>query len=483
MRGLKKLLTGIVAGALAFAMSFGAGNAVTAQAAEAGSITVSNTTANKEYNLYKVFDATYVEGSNNKVAYSYDGSNAAFLAALQDEANSPFTVSAYNGGYNVVRNASASDTQVTNFIKANEENFGDPVATEVGNGSALTFSGLGFGYYYITSELGTEVTITSAVPTQTVIDKNQATTIDKQESVDGGATWKYVKDEQVNGIPTQTVGNTVNYKLTGVVTQYSGTDKITFLKFTDTMSDGLTPDENVEVRVNDNLVDAQVEYNGQVTTIVLSTVDANGEFIYESNANYVITYSATVNTTGLTVDQNNEVVLTDNNNKELGKDKTEVTNYFVTLKKTDAADGTVLADAKFRFYATYEGEEEIPVVLVSGTGDASSEVDNVYRPAVGDEKGVEMVTGKTGIIVVKGLKNGDYYFEETAAPAGYNRITDRRAVSVIGNNEGAIVIENSTGSILPSTGGVGTTIFYVFGGILIIAGVAYFILRRKSQAE
>lgn len=98
MKGLKKILTGIVASALALTMAFGTGD-VTAKAAETtGTITISNTTEGKDYSLYKVFDATYVEGSDPvKVAYSYDGSNEAFLAALQG-AGSPFEVKAYNGG-------------------------------------------------------------------------------------------------------------------------------------------------------------------------------------------------------------------------------------------------------------------------------------------------------------------------------------------------------------------------------------------------
>ena len=96
-----------------------------------------------------------------------------------------------------------------------------------------------------------------------------------------------------------------------------------------------------------------------------------------------------------------------------------------------------------------------------------------------------MVTGKTGVIVVKGLKNGDYYFEETAAPAGYNRLTDRKAAKVNNADVPAaeFVVVNKTGSILPSTGGIGTTIFYIVGGVLIAAAFAYFMLRRKAQAE
>lgn len=489
MKGLKKVLTGIIAGALALTMTFGAGS-VSAKAAETtGTITVSNTTKGENYTLYKVFDATYVEGSNPvKVSYSI-AKDAAFVTALKGE-DSPFTLEEYKEGYNVVvkesvKNAKDYESVVTEFIKNNVASF-KAIETKEGNGSALTFTGLDFGYYYITSSLGAQVTITSAVPSQTVIDKNQTTTVDKQESVDGGNTWKYQgKGTIEETVPTQAVGKVVNYKVTGTVTQYNGDKKVTFLKFTDTMSAGLTPNKDVKVTVDGKEANVDVTYDEQVTTIVLHTVDAAGEFLYASNAIYEVTYTATINANALDNAQDNTVVLTDNNDSELGTDSTTVKYYKIGLKKVDES-GNALADAHFRLYASQTGNDEIPVVLVESTEDGT----NIYRVRTAEEvannvAGVEMVTGKSGVIYVKGLANGDYYFEETAAPAGYNRLVERKAAKV--NNSDVeptdFTIVNVTGSILPSTGGVGTTIFYIIGGLLIIAGVAYFMLRRKSLAD
>ncbi len=495
MRGLKKVLAGIITGALALTMAFGAGN-VTAKAAEnSGKITISNTTQGKEYTLYKVFDATYVADADNKVAYSYDGSNAAFLAAL-DADSSPFTVTAYNGGYNVVKK-DVKDEDVIKFIEANADKYVS-VATQTGNGGALTFANIPYGYYYITSSLGTAVTITSAVPEQKVIDKNQEITIDKMEGVEDAAgkiQWYYEGEGETAQpiIPTQAIGQVVNYKITGTVTQYNGVDRVTSLTFTDTMSTGLTfNSDSVAVKVNNTVLTKGTDYTvttdaqTNTTTIVVPTVNGD-EFKYPSNAPYEITYTATINASALDEVQNNKVVLKDQNGKELGKDNTKVTYYSIGLKKYEKVgdDKKALADAHFRLYTNEEGGKEIPVVLVSGTGKADSEVDNVYRLAIGDEEGVEMVTGKTGIIYVKGLKNGSYYFEETQAPAGYNRLEARKGATVFNGNvtPDEFEVENKTGALLPSTGGVGTTIFYIVGGMLIVAGVAYFMLRRKAQAE
>ena len=491
MKGIKKILTGIIAGAMALSMVFSAGNALDVKAAGNGSITVSNTTEGKTYNLYKVFDATY-EG--DKVAYTYDGSNATFLAALQ-ASTSPFTVNEYNGVYSVVRKDGAEDSAVLKFIEDNTDkdhpdvnNFGSVVQTLTGNGGKITFTGLDFGYYFITSSLGTVVTVDSAVPNATVIDKNQETTVDKQESVDE-VNWLYVgKGKTEDPVPTQMVGMKVNYKVTGTVTQYIGKDQVTFLLFTDTLSEGLTANGDVVVTVDGTKVDAEVNYNGQTTTIKLVTVDANLKPLYPSNAQYEITYSATVNEKAVDMVQNNEVKLTDNNGNEIGKDRTDVVNYNIFLVKKDAKDGKVLAGAEFKLFPTETGKVEIPVVLVSGTGDATSTENNVYRVATADEitKGETvdtMVTGTTGVIEVKGFANGTYYFEETKAPAGYNRLEGRTPATVNGKNTAEIPVLNNSGSLLPSTGGIGTTIFYILGGILIVAGIAYFIVRRKADAE
>ncbi|SDA79959.1 LPXTG-motif cell wall anchor domain-containing protein/fimbrial isopeptide formation D2 domain-containing protein [Butyrivibrio sp. INlla18] len=483
MKGIKKILTGIIAGAMALSMVFSAGNALDVKAAGNGSITVSNTTQGESYALYKVFDATY-EG--DKVAYTYDGSNNAFLAALQ-ASTSPFTVSEYNGVYSVVRKENTADDAVINFVKDNAANFGTAIDTLPGNGGEITFSGLDYGYYYITSTLGVAVTIDSATPNATVIDKNQETTVDKQESVDE-VNWLYVgMGETETPVPTQMVGMKVNYKVTGTVTQYIGKDQVTFLLFTDTLSEGLTADKNVEVKVDGTVVNAEVNYDGQTTTIKLVTADANLKPIYPSNAQYEITYSATVNEKAVDMVQNNEVKLTDNNENTIGTDRTEVVNYNIFLIKKDAKTGDVLADAEFKLFTTETGDVEIPVVLVSGTGDATS-TENIYRVATaqeiaGGEAVDTMVTGKTGVIEVKGFANGTYYFEETKAPAGYNRLETRTPATVNGANTAEIPVLNNSGSLLPSTGGIGTTIFYILGGILIVAGIAYFIVRRKADAE
>ena len=95
----------------------------------------------------------------------------------------------------------------------------------------------------------------------------------------------------------------------------------------------------------------------------------------------------------------------------------------------------------------------------------------------------EIVTVASEKITVEGVDSKNYELLETEAPLGFNKIDSRIAITILTDNTLIKEVENFSGSVLPSTGGIGTTIFYILGGILIVAGVAYFIVRRKASAE
>ena len=90
-----------------------------------------------------------------------------------------------------------------------------------------------------------------------------------------------------------------------------------------------------------------------------------------------------------------------------------------------------------------------------------------------------MVTGTTGKIVVQGLANGTYYFEETEAPEGFNKLTARTEATTITDANATISVLNQAGTELPSTGGIGTTMFYVVGSVLVIGAAVVLISKRR----
>ena len=490
MKKMRNIFALLIAMVMVLGMS-----TMTAFAASDGSITVQNTVKDSTYNVYKVFDATY---SGDNVAYSYDGSNETFLAALQAD-SSPFNcVKATSGGYSITVKTGVADEDILTFIKGQKGNFGIAVDTFTGDGDTQVVSNLAYGYYYITTTTGTLVTIDSALKDVTVIDKNEVIPPpDKAEKVAAG-TWT---EEPTSGNESATgnIGDTVNYKVTGSFNRYQGEELVTKITFTDTMSEGLTPNKDVVIKINGTEVSVTPTYSNndrtwtaEITTAAVAD-DGTITFNYETPSTYEITYSAVINENAKIADPEKNTFTLKYNDKGDQSDITEVVTYQITLTKVDK-DGNKLAGAKFKLYDAETDGNEIPVVLVpqvvaeGETADANygtkdSTVDNVYRHAKTNETGVEMVTGKTGVIVVKGLANGTYYFEETEAPEGFNKLTARTDATTIKDANATISVLNQSGTELPSTGGIGTTIFYIIGAILVIGAGVVLVTRRRMNAN
>ena len=353
--------------------------------------------------------------------------------------------------------------------------------------AALVFSGLEYGYYYITTTTGTLVTIDSALKDVTVIDKNEVIPPpDKAEQVANG-TWTE-EPESGNESTTGNIGDTVKYKVTGSFNRYQGEELVTKITFTDTMSEGLTPNKDVVIKINGTEVSVTPTYSNNDRTwtaeITTATVANDGTitFNYDTPSTYEITYSAVINENAKIANPENNTFTLKYNDKGDQSDTTEVVTYKIDLEKVDPS-GTKLAGAKFKLYDAATEGNEIPVVLVSGTGDKTSTVDNVYRHAKANETGVEMVTGTTGKIIVQGLANGSYYFEETEAPEGFNKLTARTEATTISDANATITVTNQSGTELPSTGGIGTTIFYIVGAILVIGAGVVLVTRRRMDAQ
>ena len=164
--------------------------------------------------------------------------------------------------------------------------------------------------------------------------------------------------------------------------------------------------------------------------------------------------------------------------------------YPLQIKKVAKGDTTekVLPGAEFEVYRAFD-KSQIKFTKIS---------DTEYK--VDPDGGVEtIVTVAETPVTVKGLNAENYILVETKAPQGYNLLessvkladgteykhAQQVTVSTTSTTNAIQVekVEDGTGLTLPSTGGIGTTIFYIVGGILIVAGAAYFIVRRKAAAK
>ena len=477
-----------------------------------GTITVSNATKGETYAVYKVFDLTY-SGDNVSYSFTADGADDAFLAALKG-ADSPFTLTQTTTAnkYTVSLTNGKSTADVAAFLKKNEGLLTQIGASVKADSNTVTFTDLPYGYYYITSSLGTVVTIDSAKKDVEVIDKNQTPgwdPLDPENPDQTGDQGKFVADSAdgpYDKTNTASIGDTAYFKINAYAPKYAGDKLVADYIFTDTLANGFTINDDLKVTLNGKTLAAGTDYtvsqDGQKITV---TVKAGADYPVEAHIS--ITYSADVNENAVydntnTVSMKWTVYPNDNNGdpntgetpydpndpndqNNPGKDpsdpenpedsETDTYSFGFKIQKTNDA-GTELTGAKFKLYDAATGGKEIPVVLEDG----------VYRVAEAGETGVEIEAGTAQIF---GLREGAYYLEETVAPAGYNMLTEREEIVINqagdadknGYMDNITKIINKTGSLLPSTGGMGTTLFYIVGAVLLLGAVILLVVRRRMR--
>ena len=524
MKTLKKFLPFLLMVVMLFCMT----TVAFAANDDDGSITVTNATVGYDYAIYKVFDLTY---SGDKVAYTYDGSNAEFLAALQTEA-SPFVLSPTpsdenTGPFNVSLKNGKDSAAVSAFLTAQIGNLTQTGSTKTASSDTVVFDGLAYGYYYITSSLGSTVTIDSTMKYVEVIDKNQGPTWD-----DKGKTIVDANGNEVL-VSSANYGETVNFKISVNATAYNGDKEITNYYIKDILSAGFSEATITAVTVNDAALTAGAGYS------ITKEDDADGNHVFEinipydsdaygSNATIEVTYSAVVQNTAVLAgadgntntanytwieepDPDDPPTPPDPDYPGTNEKKTKTYVYALGILKVDQ-EGNKLSGAEF----TVTDADGSAITAVAATDpDTGEAIPGVYNySATGTV--TQFATDANGVLVIKGVAAGEYEVTEAIAPLGYNlllspvtveaeiaeaytttityyldadgQVTDTVTETVKTEDAGyyvaGIVVVNNAGTELPSTGGIGTTIFYILGGILLVsAGVLLFVRRRAGYEK
>lgn len=467
----------------------------------AGTITIGNAVNGQTYNAYKIFDVVVEgEGDNATYAYRIDSTSDWFSVIqsyLEDEGNGEFELRQVGGTtvYNVIwtessfTQADAADLAV--YLNANKTGK-DVDATATAASGTASIQTTEAGYYFVDSSMGALCALNTVNDTQTINEKNAAPEVEKKILEDGNEQSEISKK----------VGDKVDFQIT--ITAGGKADTTYVLH--DSMSDGLTFDVNtpIQVEVNQTAVNTgyyTISREGHTCTsdpqIENCTFEITFDQTYtsslEKDTEIVVTYSAIINEDAIedvnldgSMSETNKVTLQYGNSFTVDSDDTQVVVnlYQFDIVKTDT-NKALLNGAEF---ALYEGENHIDLVKVSN-GNV-----NVYRPATEDDKIEGFVSApiEAGIAKIIGLENTTYRLVETKAPQGYNILNDSVEVSLsAGSNtteftgegfyaetDGGVWVENSVGVLLPGTGGIGTTVFYA-AGIILMAGAVFFVVRRK----
>lgn len=284
------------------------------------------------------------------------------------------------------------------------------------------------------------------------------------------------------------------------------------VRFTDTLSEGITFDnlDTVEITNGDGgasqVIDAAnytLTPNDPQSSFKLSIDDVKTcapGLNLNNGATITVTYiahlneKAYVNTVGGGTDNKNSVYLEYSNNPRISTSldhtpESEVRVYTYQLNNTkyrdDDTPGNELAGAGFRLYSGKDCTKEQEIKLKKNI------TDGTYSPYFGTDAGDEMFSDEHGQFNVKGLDAGTYYLRETKTPDDYNACADKEIVisathdvnhvSLSGNLSTTIINKKAGGITLPSTGGIGTTIFYVVGGGLMVAAIVLLVTKKRME--
>lgn len=493
MKKARKVLSLILAlvMVLALAVTANAQN-VTVDPEGPATITIENASKGVTYYVYKVFGATVNE--EKSIAYTYEGDLPSTLSGVFQKVGTTKYVERKpdvkdDAIIAAVEEYVKTATPINNTTTAE----GTTPGTVNTDGGKMVFT-VDYGYYVIKSNLSTDVklTVDSTTPNASVYDKATAT-VPHFPTTDGKKSDK----------ETYKIGETVTYTVTFNTANWVGegekAKQVKEYTFTDTLPKFLSDVDVTSVTIKqtgktDETLDKDFDDNG---TMTIDWLLPNGDSAYDNGAQIVIVYTATVNdkvVIGPEAENKNVITAswtyTDNSTvPEDDKPKAEETIYSYSFEMVKVNNNDeALAGASFSLYDVETGGNPISLVEV-GTGT------NIYRLAITtgtesvdaeDTRKTVVTTPADGKITIQGLANGTYWMEETEAPNGYNKLTERKSVTIENANKTSSTadgfrIVNQTGLELPDTGGIGTTIFTVVGGVLMVGAAILFITKKRSE--
>ena len=346
-----------------------------------------------------------------------------------------------------------------------------------------------WGYYFVTTSMGSFIGVDTDNPNVKIEDKNTPPTVAKEitgvkDSTGSvfNATVTEEKSDPGEGTNEQAIaqiGDTVSYKLTVAVKpgaqNYVITDNMTHLKIVASSFkvDGAAVSGNTKVDASGTTI------TDKASTFTIKLAQSYLDTITEATT-LEITYDAVLDSSAAVADEANPntVKLTYGTkpDKNFSEDSAKVWTAEVDVeKKIDSETGDPLEGAGF--------------ILKNSEGKCYK-LDNGVVTWVAEAQATPVMTDANGKLTTKftGLANGTYTLVEKIIPEGYNKLADTTVT--IANNNVTIenlsqtkIVVNKSGSVLPSTGGIGTTIFYILGALLVIGCGIILIARRRSSAH
>ena len=514
MKRIKKLAAAMLTAIMMMTMTVtafaaeGTGNCTLTVSVKSGEGVPQQTLKDQTINLYKLFDVTESKsGETTNYAYTvndtYKGTLASVLKIQENAKNEEF-----------VQAVAGLKTEPENQVQKFANDFtaealvkklaATATSGKLGEVTSYNFTGLDAGYYLVYVTGGKEIQsslVTVDKDANTVNLKTEAPSITKTADND-----------------TVSIGQVVKYTVTGSIPDTTGYNQYQYI-IHDELSNGLDFVKNAtgdaldnasEVNVTVKFTDGSVTAAGTAPTTATLSGEGNrtmkldlSEWVRANQTNkgkeFTVTYYAKVNANAVVTEKNKATLEYGNNPGDTTTttpSEAKTPTYPLDINKIKKGSDEKLAGAKFSLYTSAEDAKNGKnAIKVSGNNG-----NYVVNPAstTTEFESVKNIENAGYNIRVNGLAEGTYYLVETKAPDGFNKLTapvvikitkstdtdvNNWAISKDGTDESdkIIDIENSTGSLLPSTGGAGVVVFAGVA-ILLVFGVAVSFIRDKRKA-
>lgn len=492
MKYMKKLITLLAVLTLALAMAVPA-FAESGTASSTGMITIDNAVTGTTYKAYRIFDLESYDTDKNAYSYKLNSAWNGFpeysttIDGNTVSATDFFSVN--SAGYiewkDTKKDAGADFAKLAKAFAVEKSIACDK--TETATDATVTFTNLTLGYYLVDTSLGSLCSLDTTAPSVTIKEKNSDTTIEKKIVIIG--------DEKVDS-NSAGIGDTVNFSITITVKDGAPKDYVLHDKLS-----GLTFNSNsLEVKVGTKTLTPNTDYTLETNPTDGDSFDVkftNGKL--KPNDVVVVTYSATVAADATIAGAGNKnTAHLEYNGKHSTKEETTTYVWKLNVHKytLDSTNKEVaLSGAKFVLYRKDGTDKKYYAKLAGGKIDGW---------VTNQSDATTLETSGEGDILIEGLNEGTYYLEETEAPAGYNKLTEPIEVKITATPDATGVSEtveyrnqndstytpatnaivkvlNKAGTQLPSTGGIGTTLFYVIGGGLMAVAAVLLVTKKRMN--
>lgn len=476
---------------------------------ETGTITINNAIPEQTYTIYKILDLesyspkevngketgnfaykpssewkSFIEGESVKdIYFTFDGEYVSWKENADPAAFAKLALDYAK------QDGSTVKTSTTNTA---------PAASAGQTTSTVTFDKLSLGYYLVDSSVGTLCSLDTTKPTVEIKEKNGVPSVEKK--VYNGTD--YVDSNNAN------IGDTISFQTT-IKVKKGATNYILH----DKMSKGLTYDKSANTTVHaldldGNMwadasqpklnVDYEIKKDNLGDSCSFHIEFKNSYLEKHADEEYLIhiAYNAILNENAVIAGEGNKnetwLKYGENNNLETTHPTTTTKTFEMKVfkfykDKNDSNTEKGLAGATFKLTKDSKDAENISFVKTSD----ESAAEDVYRVAKTGETVTTITSPKSGKFTIQGLGAGTYYLTETKQPAGYNKL--KNPVTVVIDNDGnvkvgeseanPVKVENKTGTVLPSTGGAGTTMIYLVGAVLVLGSGVVLVTKRRVKGK